>query len=77
MTHWTSPGIWLALLAGGTLLAGAGFTMELFIVNLAFSQNLVDSAKSGIFLVSVVPVVAGIALLSVLSGHGKQSHTAR
>ena len=51
------------LLAGGGLLAGIGFTMALFIANLAFTQSLIDSAKLGIFLASVVSAVAGLALL--------------
>jgi NhaA family Na+:H+ antiporter len=65
------------LLAGGSLLAGIGFTMALFIANMAFSQELLDSAKLGIFLASAVSAVAGIALLSGLSGHGRHMHTAR
>ena len=51
------------LLAGGGLLAGIGFTMALFIANLAFSQSLIDNAKLGIFLASVVSAVAGLAAL--------------
>ena len=55
---------WLTL-AGGGLLAGIGFTMALFIANLSFSENLVDSAKLGIFPASVVSALAGIALLAL------------
>jgi hypothetical protein len=40
-------------MAGGAMLAGIGFTMALFIANLAFDQELLDSAKLGIFLASV------------------------
>jgi NhaA family Na+:H+ antiporter len=54
------------LLAGGGLLAGIGFTMALFIANLAFDKRLIDSAKLGIFLASVVSAVAGLALLMSL-----------
>lgn len=61
---------WRAL-AGGGLLAGIGFTMALFIANLAFSKSLVDSAKLGIFLASVFSAVAGLALLMSLPAHGK------
>jgi NhaA family Na+:H+ antiporter len=71
------PELGWRLLAGGGLLAGIGFTMALFIANMAFSQSLIDSAKLGIFLASVVSAVAGIALLSGLSGYGKLSHMAR
>jgi Na+:H+ antiporter, NhaA family len=54
------------LLAAGGLLAGIGFTMALFIANLAFSHNLINAAKLGILLASVVSAVAGIALLAWL-----------
>jgi NhaA family Na+:H+ antiporter len=54
------------LLAGGGLLAGIGFTMALFIANLAFGKSLIDSAKLGIFLASVVSAVAALALLMSL-----------
>jgi NhaA family Na+:H+ antiporter len=51
-------------LAGGGLLAGIGFTMALFIANLAFSESLIGSAKLGILLASVVSALAGLALLT-------------
>lgn len=57
------PELTWRLLAGGSLLAGIGFTMALFIANLAYSQNIVDSAKLGIFLASIVSAAAGLALL--------------
>ena len=59
------------MLAGGGLLAGIGFTMALFIANLAFDKALIDSAKLGIFLASVVSAVAGLALLMSLPARGK------
>ena len=59
------------LLVGGSLLAGIGFTMALFIANLAFSKSLIDSAKLGIFLASVVSALAGLALLTWLPARGK------
>jgi NhaA family Na+:H+ antiporter len=65
------------LLAGGGLLAGIGFTMALFVANLAFSESLIDSAKLGIFLASVFSAVAGIAFLRAVSGQGKHAPTAR
>jgi NhaA family Na+:H+ antiporter len=55
------------LLAGGALLAGIGFTMALFIANLAFSQSFIDDAKMGILSASVVSALAGVALLAWLS----------
>jgi NhaA family Na+:H+ antiporter len=45
---------------------GSPVTMALFIANLAFSQSLIDAAKLGIFLASVVSAVAGVALLAWL-----------
>ncbi len=61
------------LLAGGSLLAGIGFTMALFIANLAFDKSLIDSAKLGIFLASVFSAVAGLALLRWLPARGRTS----
>jgi NhaA family Na+:H+ antiporter len=57
------PELSWGLLAGGALLAGIGFTMALFIANLAFNASLIDSAKLGIFLASVFSALAGLALL--------------
>jgi NhaA family Na+:H+ antiporter len=65
------PDLSWRLLAGGGLLAGIGFTMALFIANLAFDKTLIDSAKLGIFLASVVSAVAGLALLMSLPARGK------
>ncbi|HYD62845.1 MAG TPA: Na+/H+ antiporter NhaA [Noviherbaspirillum sp.] len=52
------------LIAGGGLLAGIGFTMALFIANLAFNANQLDSAKLGIFAASVCSAAAGLAFLA-------------
>ena len=59
------------LLAGGSFLAGIGFTMALFIANIAFSESLIDGAKLGIFLASVFSAVAGLALLIWLPAREK------
>lgn len=61
------------LVGGGGLLAGIGFTMALFIANLAFSPGLIDSAKLGIFLASVISAIAGLALLRWQSPRGRQA----
>lgn len=53
---------WRAI-AGGGLLAGIGFTMALFIANLAFTESLMNSVKLGIFAASIFSAVAGLALL--------------
>lgn len=51
------------LLAGGSILAGIGFTMALFISNLAFDTSLLNQAKLGIFLASIFSAAAGLTLL--------------
>jgi Na+:H+ antiporter, NhaA family len=55
------------VLAGGSALAGIGFTMALFIANRAFDDRLIDSAKLGIFTASIVSAVLGLALLAWLA----------
>jgi len=52
------------LLTGGGFLAGIGFTMALFIANLAFSGGLLAGAKTGILLASVFSAAVGLALLA-------------
>jgi NhaA family Na+:H+ antiporter len=53
-----------AMLAGISILGGLGFTMSLFINNLAFSdQALIDSAKMGILIGSVVAGIVGFVVL--------------
>ncbi|MGV6476989.1 Na+/H+ antiporter NhaA [Azotobacter vinelandii] len=51
------------LLVGGGILAGIGFTMALFISNLAFDKSLINQAKLGIFLASLFSAAAGLTLL--------------
>lgn len=58
------PDLGWRLVAGGGLLAGIGFTMALFIANLAFSPALIGEAKLGIFAGSVASAVAGLLLLA-------------
>ena len=55
------------MLAGGGLLAGVGFTMALFIGDLALPDALIDSAKLGILSASAVCAVAGLAALAWLT----------
>jgi len=57
------PDLGWPLIAGGGLLAGIGFTMALFIADLALARSLIDSAKLGIFAASVSSAVAGLAFL--------------
>ncbi|MCW2533841.1 MAG: putative Na+/H+ antiporter protein [Blastococcus sp.] len=57
---------WSHLMAGATL-AGIGFTIALFITNLAFSdEQLREQATIGILAGSVTAAVAGVVLLRVL-----------
>jgi NhaA family Na+:H+ antiporter len=68
------PDLGWRLVAGGGMLAGIGFTMALFIANLAFSEGLIDSAKLGILLASVFSAGAGSALLMRMPTRGKENH---
>ena len=54
-------------IVGVAILAGVGFTMSIFIANLAFADStmLVDSAKIGIIVGSLVSGVAGAVLLKI------------
>ena len=69
------PELTWRLLIGGSLLAGIGFTMALFIADIAFGKSLIDSAKLGIFLASVFSAGAGLALLMWLPERGKTRQT--
>jgi len=61
------PGLNWALLAGGGLLTGIGFTMAIFISELAFGPNLLHSAKIGILAASIVSGSAGLLALALLT----------
>lgn len=50
-------------IVGGSVLAGIGFTMALFIANLAFDESLLNSTKLGIFISSIFCALVGLALL--------------
>jgi Na+:H+ antiporter, NhaA family len=53
---------WKVLLGAGCL-GGIGFTMSLFIANLAFKDPLLDKAKIGILTASAVSAILGCCLL--------------
>ena len=52
------------MLAGGGFLGGIGFTMALFIADLAFPHVMINTAKLGVLTASVVSAVAGMAVLA-------------
>lgn len=54
--HW-------GMLFGGSILAGIGFTMALFIANLGYSPEQIDSAKLGIFCASITCALLGIIVI--------------
>lgn len=58
---------------GISLLAGVGFTMSIFIANLAFtgSETYIDSAKIGILAGSVIAGISGYVILR----HSSKNHT--
>ncbi|MEE9608088.1 MAG: Na+/H+ antiporter NhaA [Myxococcota bacterium] len=56
---------WLVLLGGGCL-AGIGFTMSLFISGLALEGAVLDAAKVGVLVASLVSGAIGMALLLAL-----------
>jgi len=60
------------VLAGGSALGGIGFTMALFIANRAFDAELLDSAKMGILLASVLSAAFGLSLLAWFTRRGGQ-----
>ncbi|WP_051275441.1 Na+/H+ antiporter NhaA [Aestuariibacter salexigens] len=57
---------WGLILAGG-ILAGIGFTMAIFIANLAYSPDQINAAKSGILSASVFSSIVGIAVLFIVT----------
>lgn len=65
------PEIW-----GISILCGIGFTMSLFIGELAFpgSRELVDEAKIGILMGSAISAVLGYAILRMTTRHPEEAH---
>ena len=57
---------WMSLIGGG-MLAGIGFTMALFIAGLALDGDLLNHAKIGVMIGSLVSAAAGMTVLFVFS----------
>lgn len=55
------------MLAGAGMLAGIGFTMSLFIANLAFDGGPLAAAKFGVLVASLIAGVSGMAMLWTLA----------
>ncbi|MCC5013689.1 MULTISPECIES: Na+/H+ antiporter NhaA [unclassified Legionella] len=51
------------LLASGSILTGIGFTMAIFIANLAFTRELINGARLGILSASIFCALVGIFVL--------------
>lgn len=64
---------WKVVLGGG-FLAGIGFTMALFIANLAFQPTQLNGAKLAILSASIVSALLGALLLWRSSGSPKKPH---
>lgn len=65
------PGLAWRHIAGAGLLGGIGFTMSIFITNLAFAGNaaLIDASKMAILVASSVAGIAGLAWLRWRGAH--------
>ncbi|CAM3995353.1 Na+/H+ antiporter NhaA [Pseudoalteromonas byunsanensis] len=63
--HW-------GMIFGGGMLAGIGFTMALFIANLAYSPEQLNAAKLGILFASVFSALFGLIILRYVSKVEKQ-----
>ncbi|MCT8971661.1 Na+/H+ antiporter NhaA [Microbaculum marinisediminis] len=62
-----SRGLSWRYMAAGALLTGIGFTMSLFVAELAYSPALIDAGKIGIFTGSVMSAVLGLSMLTWLT----------
>jgi Na+/H+ antiporter NhaA len=61
-----APGLTLRRIAGGAALSGIGFTISLFIVDLAITEpTRQDQARIGVLLASVIAFIAGWAIFRI------------
>lgn len=58
-------------LTAGAFLTGIGFTMSLFIAGLAYTPEVLNAAKLGIFAASIFSAAAGLLILVWLTHHKK------
>jgi NhaA family Na+:H+ antiporter len=58
------PELSWSLLLGGGFLAGIGFTMALFIANLAYGDASISNAKLSILMASVLSAIVGLVVLT-------------
>ena len=66
---------WTKMLGIGGV-AGIGFTVSLFITNLAFTEHdIIDQAKIGIIIASTIAAVVGSAILALSRQASEVSHT--
>lgn len=56
-------GVSWGMMAGGGMWAGIGFTMALFIASLALDSAMVDPARAGVLLASVISAALGMGVL--------------
>lgn len=66
-----------SMLAGGGLLTGIGFTMALFIAELAYGSDLLDSVKLGILAASVASAITGLLALACLATPRQRRETSQ
>jgi len=61
-----APGLTFARLAGGAALSGIGFTISLFIIDLAISdRQLQDEARVGVLAASLIALILGWAIFRI------------
>ncbi len=61
-----------SLLTAGSLLTGIGFTLALFIAELAFEVDLLNAVKLGVLGASVISAAAGFLALAWLTSRGER-----
>ncbi|ODX39028.1 hypothetical protein BBM02_05100 [Vibrio parahaemolyticus] len=62
------------MILGGGMLAGIGFTIALFISELAYSTDQINAAKLGIFSASICSALLGLTFLRYFSVREKQNN---